>query len=297
MNKNFKKQYRVGVLLVSIAAISWSTAGLFVRLIPVDAWTMLFWRGVFGGIFITCFTMFLQRGDAIRGIRSMGWSGIQILLFSTLSMVALIPAFKMTTVANVVIIAATIPIVTAGFAWLLLREPVSSKTVFSGVLVIAGVAIMVGDSAAGGVHWGEILAIVSTCISAVTLILIRRYYWTPLLPITCLSCFLGAVLVIPLASPLSVDLPNLAYLALFGFVQIVLGLALFNVGTSLIPASQTGLIVATQTPMAPLWVWVAFSEVPTPNAFVGGCLVMIAVVGHLALTNFDVPIRLRHQRH
>ena len=40
----------VGVALVASAAIAWSTAPLFVRLLPFDSFTILFWRGVFAGL-------------------------------------------------------------------------------------------------------------------------------------------------------------------------------------------------------------------------------------------------------
>lgn len=39
-----------GVLFLALAAICWSTAGLFTRLIAQDPWTILFWRGVFGAL-------------------------------------------------------------------------------------------------------------------------------------------------------------------------------------------------------------------------------------------------------
>ena len=290
-------RHRVGILCVSVAAIAWSTAGLYVKLIPTDAWTMLFWRGIFGGIFITAITLYLQRGNALRAVTSMGWGGVLILLFSTLSMAALIPAFKMTAVANVVIITATIPIVTAVLARFLLREAMTSMTVVSSAMVVAGITVMVGDSAAGLSRWGEIIAIGSTCVSAMTLILIRKFHLAPLLPITCLSCFLGAALVLPFAEPLSVSMTELAHLAGFGFVQIVLGLALFNLGSRLIPAMQTGLIVVSQTPLASLWVWLMLGDIPASSAMIGGALVLIAVVAYFLVPKLNFQILRSYERY
>ena len=43
----------VGVALVAAAAVAWSTAGYFTRLIPVALFAMLVWRNVFGGSFMT----------------------------------------------------------------------------------------------------------------------------------------------------------------------------------------------------------------------------------------------------
>jgi hypothetical protein len=42
-------------LIVAVSAIAFSTAGLFTRLISTDVWTMLFWRGLFGGLLIAAY--------------------------------------------------------------------------------------------------------------------------------------------------------------------------------------------------------------------------------------------------
>jgi hypothetical protein len=42
------RAYRLGIILVTLSALVWSTAGLFTRLISVDTPTMLLWRGCSG---------------------------------------------------------------------------------------------------------------------------------------------------------------------------------------------------------------------------------------------------------
>ena len=44
-----RSQHRLGIALVVAAAIAWSTAPFFTRLLPYNSWTILFWRGLFGG--------------------------------------------------------------------------------------------------------------------------------------------------------------------------------------------------------------------------------------------------------
>ena len=44
-----RSQHRLGIALVVAAAIAWSTAPFFTRLLPYDSWTILFWRGLFAG--------------------------------------------------------------------------------------------------------------------------------------------------------------------------------------------------------------------------------------------------------
>jgi drug/metabolite transporter (DMT)-like permease len=68
---------------------------------------------------------------------------------------------------------------------------------------------------------------------------------------------------------------------LFGVSQTGLAFFLVTVGSRLIPATDSALISTLETPLAPVWVWLAFGEVPTGAAIIGGILVLGAVVGHI----------------
>ena len=66
---------------------------------------------------------------------------------------------------------------------------------------------------------------------------------------------------------------------------MTLGLTLFTIGSGLIPAVANALIGALEAPRGPLWVWLAFGELPAATTFVGGTLVLGAVLAHV-LTEF-----------
>jgi drug/metabolite transporter (DMT)-like permease len=68
---------------------------------------------------------------------------------------------------------------------------------------------------------------------------------------------------------------------MFGFFQVALGLTLFMLGSRLLPSGQATLIGTLETPLMPFWVWLAFQEVPSPRALVGGALVMGAVIADI----------------
>ena len=96
-------QRRVGIALVTAAAVAWSTAPIFTRLLPFDSWTILFWRGLFGGSFIVALLLTTQGRTVFRDIARMGVSGWLVAALSTLGMVAFIPALQLTSVANVAV--------------------------------------------------------------------------------------------------------------------------------------------------------------------------------------------------
>ena len=124
-----------------------------------------------------------------------------------------------------------------------------------------------------------------TAAMGLIIVISRRYRDIPMVPAAALSNLLGAVLCLSLATPLAATSTEFGYLALFGFFQMTLGLTLFVLGARLIPAAHTALIGALETPLAPLWVWLAFRELPPGNVFIGGGIVMVAVIGHILLEN------------
>ena len=53
---------------------------------------------------------------------------------------------------------------------------------------------------------------------------------------------------------------------------------LLTIGSRLISATRASLLVNLELPFAPLWVWLAFGEVPSQATAIGGGIVCVAVV-------------------
>jgi drug/metabolite transporter (DMT)-like permease len=273
-------QHRLGVALVVAAAVAWSTAPFFTRLLPFDSWTILFWRGLFGGGLIAAILVLMQGRAGLRDLTRMGRSGWLVASLSTLGMVSFIPALQLTSVSNVAIIIATGPFVAAAFAWIWLDEAARWQTMLASLVALIGVAIIVGDARAGSDVLGIALAFLMTVAIAAMTVTVRRHRNTPMVAAAAISNLLGSAVSIPLAHGIaSVAATDLAILAMFGFFQVALGLTLFVLGSRLLPSGQATLIATLETPLMPFWVWLAFQEIPAPRALVGGALVMAAVVG------------------
>jgi hypothetical protein len=85
----------MGLALVAAAAVAWSTAPFFTRLLPFDSWTILFWRGLFGGGFVAAFLVLTQGRAGLVGLISlisMGKHGWLVASLSMIGMVSFIPA-------------------------------------------------------------------------------------------------------------------------------------------------------------------------------------------------------------
>ena len=272
-------QHRMGIALVTAAAVAWSTAPFFTRLLPFDSWTILFWRGLFGGSFIVALLLATQGRTVFGDMVRMGGSGWLVAALSTLGMVAFIPALQLTSVANVAVINATGPFVAAGLAWLWLRETVRVSTIAASLGAFAGVAIIVGNAAAGSDLRGIGLACLMTLAIAGMTVAVRRYKQISMVVAAGMSNFLGSMVSVPFANAIwETTGPDLMIFGMFGFLQVGMGLTLFVLGSRHLPSGQASLIATLETPLMPFWVWVAFQESPSVRALVGGTLVLGAVI-------------------
>jgi len=275
-------QRRLGITLVIAAAVAWSTAPFFTRLLPFDSWTILFWRGLFGGGLIAAVLVLTQGRSGLKDLAGMGRSGWLVASLSTLGMVTFIPALQLTNVSNVAVIIATGPFVAAALAWIWLREAARWQTMLASVAAVCGVAIIAGNAHGSSDVVGIALASLMTVAIAAMTVIVRRHKNTPMVAAAAWSNLLGSVVSIPFASGIgSLAEADLATVAMFGFFQVALGLTLFVLGSRLLPSGQASLIATLETPLMPFWVWLAFQETPAPRALVGGALVMGAVIADI----------------
>lgn len=270
-----------GEMLVLASVLAFSTAGYFTRLIQQDVWTMLFWRGVCGGLFIAGYIAWCHRGRTLDAIRAVGWIGLLVAACSTIATICFINALRLSTVADVNIIYATAPFIAAALAWLWSGTRERRSTLFASLLALCGVAVMFGAARLEGHLFGDLLAVAMTVLMSTMMVVIRQHRQVSMLPASCLSAFLSAIAVLPIAHPAAAIGPQFIWFVLFGTTQFGLGLLLLTLGSRYISASRSALISALEVPLACIWVWLAFGEVPSAASFAGGAIVMVAVVGDL----------------
>jgi drug/metabolite transporter (DMT)-like permease len=281
-------EYRLGLVLVTGSAMAWSTAGFFTRLISLDSWTMLAWRGIFGAIGMALVILITGRRGTWRGARDMGWPGWLFAVISAIAMVFFITSLRHTTVAHVAVIYATVPFIAAALGWLTMREMPTASAVLASLAALAGVALMVGLGVEGGL-FGDVLALGMTFSMAAMMVLARRFRDIPVMPAACLSALLSGLSCWPVGEPLAVTGHELLCLALFGVVNSAVGLALFTLGARFLPAIETALIGSLDAPLAPLWVWLAFNETPGIATLFGALAVFAAVAVHLMVGASNAP--------
>ncbi|MGJ4927108.1 DMT family transporter [Bradyrhizobium sp. HKCCYLS2038] len=270
---------RTGIALVVAAAIAWSTAPFFTRLLHFDSWTILFWRGLFGGGCIALFVLLAQGWNGTTSLIRLSAGSVLVASLSALAMLAFIPALQLTNTANVAIVIAAQPFTTAALAWLWLRETPSNVTMLASLVAFGGIAVTVSGAVTAADHRAMALSVLMMLAFGGMTVAIRKHKDTPMVAAAALSNVIGSVVSVPFAHDLfEVSSREIGILAMFGLFQVALGLTLFSLGARLLPSGRASLIGTLETPLMPFWVWLAFSEVPSRRALIGGALVLTAVV-------------------
>src|SRR5882757_2231471 len=163
-----------GVLLIAVSAVAYSSAGFFTRLIRLDAWTMLFWRGLFAGLMILCVIVVQHRGRTTVAMRAIGRPGLAAALCSTAATILYLNAFRRTSVADVAVIFAAAPFLTAGLGWLWFGVTEAWTTLVVSLVALLGVGIMVSGAITEGHLIGDLLAFGMTVCMAIMMLIIRQ---------------------------------------------------------------------------------------------------------------------------
>ena len=274
-------QHRLGLILVGLAALCWSQSGVFARIISADLMTLLFWRGLFSGTAVFLFYCISVKRFAIADFKSVGWPGLLVAGFSAMSMISGIGALRFGSVADAMVIYATVPFITAALAYLVFGERTRLSTIMASLVALIGVTVMMLGADWSGGLFGKGLAVLMTLGMAGCSVVMRRHRDLPMMLALALSAWLVSAVTFSFVDSFAVSRQDLLLIGMFGVLQNAAGLALYSLGTKRIPAAEATLVAALEVPFTPLWVWLLLNETPPIYTLIGGAIVMVALFTHI----------------
>lgn len=280
---------RMGVALVTASAVCWSTAGLFIRLANLDIATLVVWYAISACLGLGLVCAIRLRGNFWRAILGLGWPGLVYVIIAAFCATSYVLALQYTSVANVMTIYASLPLVATAIAFLWLKERVSRQFIVAGLIAIAGVAITAGAAATTNDVIGLIASFLMTVTFAVMLVLLKRYSQLDILLVSAISAGLSAAVFVPFVK-FEVPAPiPLAGCVLYGLLAYGLGINLALVGGRMIKSGEAGLLTMLEIVLGPIWVWLFFGEEPTIEAVVGAATALGAVTWYLSIGRQILP--------
>jgi len=279
------------LLLVLVAAILWSTGGLFIKATHLSPFEVSFGRSFLAAITIVIFTR--REGFGLNRI-----SAITSVLYAAL-LILFVVATKLTTAANAIFLQYTAPV------YVLILEPIFYKEKFRGrdfvtvAICVAGMSLFfVGKLRPQDVS-GNLFALASGLCFALFFLLLRHakarevnraaaaIYGNLIAVVLCAPAFFGAL-------RRGISPEDYARLAYLGIVQIGFAYLLFTLAMARgLRSLDAGIIGYVEPVLNPIWVFLFLGERPSGWAIIGGVIIIASVIAHMLFASKSKRSKIR----
>ena len=273
-----------GYILLLFGGFCLSWGGFIVRSFEqASVWEILFLRSLFFLLALSTFLISIYKQNTIKIIKDSGFPAILGGFVMSFSFVAFVIAMTNTTVANVVFIISTQTMFLAIFGYFYLKEKVSLIGSISIFLAMSGIGIMVGDSMSGGSLFGNLVALAIPINFAIYVMIIRKNSKVDMVPAMFFSGIFSLIYGYFLSDSFDFSRNDIFMGFLLGVPQLALGFICITIGSRTTASATVGLLMLMETLCGPLWVWLFLNEIPPLSVFIGGAVIISAIV----LKSFD----------
>jgi len=271
----FDKTLYQARLVLLLAAILWSLAGVFIKFLALPPLTIVFYRSLFASLF---FTLFIRKSTA------MPRAPLFVAMASyTAAISAFVSANKITTAANAIALQYTAPLFVFTIVHFLFREKITGVNWMSLLFGMLGIGVICAGSAGQPDAAGVLIALLSGLLFSVYMVSLRFLTDMSAGTLTFLNNLACCLLLLPFVrSELALSWSAGWMVAVMGVVQLGIPYWLFSKGVQKIQIQEASLIVLIEPVLNPIWVALAVGEVPSRATLVGGCLIILGLgVRHL----------------
>ena len=273
-----------GYILLLFGGFCLSWGGFIIRSFEeASIWQILFLRSFFFLLALIAFLFVTYKKNTFNIIKESGLPGLLGGFVLSFSFVAFVVAMSNTTVANVVFIISTQTMFLAIFGYFYLKEKVSLIGLISILLAMSGIIIMVGDSISGGSFFGNIVALAIPINFAILVMIIRKNTKVDMVPAIFYSGIFSLIYGFFLAESFEFTKHDLWMGFLLGVPQLAVSFICITIGSRTVESATVGILMLMETLCAPLWVWLFLNEIPPISVFIGGAVIISAII----LKSFD----------
>lgn len=279
--------HQQGLVAVLGAAVLWSSGGLFIKWVSLDALGVTMWRSLLAGVVIWVVARPTMRAPWRTGKLTWG-----IAIAYALTLVMFVSATKLTTAASAIFLQYTAPLYLLFTGALFLKERATRLDFLTVAVAFCGMALFFVGKLDTDAVTGNILAAASGVTLAAMFTMLRAPGCTNetrpeamvlgniLLVVGLLAVNLGR----GTSAPFTPDLKDVAGIVFLGVVQIGFAYLLFGYGVAYVQALEASLIGMLEPVLNPVWVFLFLGETPGWWAVLGGAIIVTAVAARTFAT-------------
>lgn len=229
------------------------------------------------------FLILTYKKKTINIIKSSGLPALLGGFVMSFSFIAFVFAMMNTSVANVVFIISTQTMFLATLGFFYLKEKVSMIGLFSIILAMTGITVMIGDSITSGTLFGNLIALTIPICFSILIMIVRKNSNLDLVPAIWYASIFSFTYAFIMVENFSFSYNDILMGFLLGVPQLSFGFISITIGSRTTKSVSVGLLMLTETIFAPIWVWLVINEIPPLSVFIGGSIIILALV----LKSFD----------
>ncbi|MBX3532555.1 MAG: DMT family transporter [Rhizobiaceae bacterium] len=268
-----------GLALTAVGGLVLTFDIPLIKLAGGDAWSVLLLRTATTFVAALAAWLVWKRLDPKLPPLVPGWPGVAVAVLYGISSTTFLAAVYLTSTANVVFILAFNTMFAALLSWAFIGERPKPATFVAMAVTVIGVGIIVSDSLGSGNLLGDFLAGCSALLIAAAITITRATgrdmgftsLVSVLLPFTIAAFFVAD-------GGFHMEAPW--WIVLNGAVVIPLAFFCLATGPKYISGPEVAMFYLLETVLAPVWVWIIFSEAVSPRTLVGGAILIAALVAH-----------------
>ena len=268
-----QKQKNTAILEMLACAALWSIAGIFIKLIPWNAFVIAGLRSLIAGLVVLVYIR-IKRLRTVFNRRTIGAGVCMTLLF-----LCFVGANKLTTAANAIVLQFTAPLFIMVLSVLFLHQKFCRADVLAVAFTLAGISLFFFDQLTPGHLIGNLVAIASGLFMALMYMNLGACREEERMSSILIGHGLTFLIGLPLiftTHPEFSALPVL-YVVILGVVQLGIPYLLCARAAEHCPPLACSLLSALEPLLNPLWVFLFDGEAPGVFALTGGVVVIATV--------------------
>ena len=268
MNENHK-----GMLAMAVCACLWSIGGIFIKLIPWNAFVLAGFRSLIAGIVVVIYLV-VKRIKPVFNRKT-----LLIALSMSMTYLLFVLSTKLTTAANAIVLQYAAPVFVLLYGAMVKKERFRSADYLVVLFTFAGIALCFMTQLGGGSTFGNVIALLSSLTFAGIFITGDNVTNETRLSGVLLGQMITAAVGIPFMAfyPTQVSAVSVLYIVILGVIQLGIPFLLYSYALARAKPLPCVLLAVIEPLLNPVWVALFYGEKPGLLAFTGSLIVIVSI--------------------